>query len=221
MVSASDATWTHIFRSETSEPIPLMAQRLHHIREAGQILQRLYHGSFVHCVTAANRQALVLLSLITRDFASFRDEAHFHGRPVQFYKRAQILIADIWACCEGQGLGYFPDIDEITMFADYRVPQALLYFGVLEYSPELLKLLRNPTTRLAPGSRREVEIRGASIWAVERVCQCIRDKWSTVPGMASIPVNPVLIDFYLWDLAKDHQKEMAHIPIHLTRSPFY
>ena len=39
---------------------------------------------------------------------------------VAFYKRAQILIADVWACCEGEGLGAFTDIDDITMFADYR-----------------------------------------------------------------------------------------------------
>ena len=39
---------------------------------------------------------------------------------VAFYKRAQILIADIWACFEGQGLGYFYDINYLTMFADYR-----------------------------------------------------------------------------------------------------
>jgi len=43
-----------------------------------------------------------------------------HVFPVSCYKRAQILIADIWACCEGQGLGAFDDIDSITMFADYR-----------------------------------------------------------------------------------------------------
>ena len=35
-------------------------------------------------------------------------------------KRAQILVADLWACFEGQGLGAFTDIDTITMFADYR-----------------------------------------------------------------------------------------------------
>jgi hypothetical protein len=39
---------------------------------------------------------------------------------VCLYKRAQILVADIWACFEGQGYGEFNDIDEITMFADYR-----------------------------------------------------------------------------------------------------
>jgi hypothetical protein len=39
---------------------------------------------------------------------------------VAIYKRAQILIGDIWACFHGEGLGYFSDIDTITMFADYR-----------------------------------------------------------------------------------------------------
>lgn len=39
---------------------------------------------------------------------------------VAIYKRAQILIGDIWACFRGQGLGQFNDIDTITMFADYR-----------------------------------------------------------------------------------------------------
>lgn len=43
-----------------------------------------------------------------------------------FHKRVQILVADLWACFEGQGHGKFDDIDHITMFADYRVPQVRL-----------------------------------------------------------------------------------------------
>ena len=39
---------------------------------------------------------------------------------VSFYKRAQILIADIWSCFEGKSYGEFNDINTITMFADYR-----------------------------------------------------------------------------------------------------
>jgi len=39
---------------------------------------------------------------------------------VSFWKRCQILVGDIWACYEGKGLGYFQDIDSLTMFADYR-----------------------------------------------------------------------------------------------------
>jgi hypothetical protein len=36
---------------------------------------------------------------------------------VRLYKRAQILVADLWACFNGEEFGEFHDIDKITMFA--------------------------------------------------------------------------------------------------------
>lgn len=36
---------------------------------------------------------------------------------MRLYKRAQILVADLWACFDGEGYGRFSDIDNITMFA--------------------------------------------------------------------------------------------------------
>jgi hypothetical protein len=39
---------------------------------------------------------------------------------VYFLKRAQIVIADLWACCHNKGIGHFTDIEKLTMFADYR-----------------------------------------------------------------------------------------------------
>lgn len=60
---------------------------------------------------------------------------------IAFYKRAQILVADTWSVLEGKGDGCFWDISSITVFADYRLPQVLLYFGALKYSKELLKKL--------------------------------------------------------------------------------
>ena len=38
---------------------------------------------------------------------------------------------------QGKGLGAFPDIGELTMFADYRVPVVLRQLDILQYSPEL------------------------------------------------------------------------------------
>lgn len=96
---------------------------------------------------------------------------HFSGDltcVVYLYKRAQILVADLWAAFQGRGYGAFDDIDAITMFADYRVPQSLLYFGILKYSEELESALKRHEL-LQSGEEREVEIRGCSIWAVEVV----------------------------------------------------
>jgi hypothetical protein len=40
---------------------------------------------------------------------------------VRFLKRAQILVADLWAAFDGESYGEFNDIDKITMFAgNYR-----------------------------------------------------------------------------------------------------
>ena len=49
----------------------------------------------------SNRDALALIDLVTNNFASYRDEAVYNGQPISFYKRAQILVADIWLCFEG------------------------------------------------------------------------------------------------------------------------
>ena len=99
---------------------------------------------------------------------TFRDIAEYNGKQVAIYKRAQILIADIWACFEGQGYGKFQDIDTITMFADYLIPQALFYFGAIEYSKELREYLEKDHL-MKPGDRYEFEIRGCSIWATELI----------------------------------------------------
>ena len=39
---------------------------------------------------------------------------------VFLYKRAQIFAGDLFGAFGGRGLGAFHDIDQITMFADYR-----------------------------------------------------------------------------------------------------
>lgn len=55
--------------------------------------------------------------MLTENFACFRDETRFNGKRVRLYKRAQILVADLWACFDGEDFGEFNDIDKITMFA--------------------------------------------------------------------------------------------------------
>lgn len=52
------------------------------------------------------------------------------------------------------------------MFADYRVPQILNFYGILKYDDYLMKKLKsNP--HLNKFSEEEIEIRGCSIWSVE------------------------------------------------------
>jgi len=85
-----------------------------------------FYGSFKTCIEEANGSAATLVNLLVDNLPCFRDVARFEGKTVRFYKRAQILVADLWACFEGTGYGRFHDIDSITMFAGTS-PKALAH----------------------------------------------------------------------------------------------
>lgn len=128
------------------------------------------------------------------------------------------MVSDLWACFNERSYGSFKDIDDMTMFADYRVPQILESMKCVEYSARLKTHLRN-LQPLNNGDPWEVEIRGASIWVVELIRREIKRR------DPDARVNAVLIDFYLWDLAKELQKKQGGVkegvPCHRTRSVFY
>ncbi|CAB4481639.1 uncharacterized protein OCT59_001965 [Rhizophagus irregularis] len=216
----SDDKIKYIFRSHTSEGIPLLQERINCMREAGKILVEKFDGSFINCIKQSNNSAMKLLKIITDNFECFRDECEFLGRKVQLYKRAQILIADIWACFEGHNYGSFNDIDDITMFADYRVPQALFHLGALSYSQNLHNIL-NSFTLLPNGSQLEIEIRGCSIWSVELIKRLIQQKIKQDNTLDLIPnSNAIILDFYIWDFANENKLNFK-VDIHRTRSIFY
>lgn len=102
-----------------------------------------------------------MVNLLARDFSCFRDEHEFEGsrKPVRFLKRAQILVADMWACFDGESYGAFRDIDKITIFADYRVPQILISLGALYCSPAVASAIQNKKM-LENGGLWEMQLRG-------------------------------------------------------------
>lgn len=120
-----------------------------------------YSCSITNLISSAEGSAAKLVNILARDFVSFRDEHLWAGRrkPVRFLKRAQIFVADLWACFDGESWGEFKDIDKITMFADYRVPQILATLGCLGYSPPLQALVTNGML-VDSGSRFEMQLRG-------------------------------------------------------------
>lgn len=100
----------------------MLTERFNCMREAAQILDEKFDGSFLNCIYDANGSAAALVNLLAKEFPCFRDEASFDGRSVRFYKRAQILVADLWASFDGESYGAFNDIDKITMFAGISPP---------------------------------------------------------------------------------------------------
>jgi hypothetical protein len=107
----------------------------------GAVLLARFGGRASNLVLAAKQSAVQLVSLLAANFPGFRDHAVYQGQQVFFYKRAQIFVADVHGAFKGKGLGRFKDIEELTMFADYRVPVVLRKLQVLQYSPELAKMV--------------------------------------------------------------------------------
>ncbi|KAM5474971.1 hypothetical protein MauCBS54593_001442 [Microsporum audouinii] len=225
-VECTDDVLRHVFRSATDEEIPLLQERIACLREAGTVLYEKYECSFSQCIAEANGSAAALVNLLAQNFPCFRDETEFCGKRVRFYKRAQILVADIWACFQGQSYGEFHDIDKITMFADYRIPQMLNQLGCLLYSPPLESIIRQ-RKQISSGHQREVELRGASIWGVELIRREIQElqrqrNGHKAEGAKPLQVNAILIDFLLYDMVKDIEVEGREtIPHHRTRSIWY
>lgn len=208
----------HIFRSCTAVPFPLLDERHRILRECGEVLCTRYGGSFASCISRSGRSCQRLLEELVTNVASFRDEGTFNGVPVSFYKRAQILVADLWACFGGQGLGEFEDIGTLTAFADYRVPQVLAHFGALRYSERLSSMLESGV-QLQNGDREEMEIRGATIHACELVREELVQRSAGDPSLGE--VNSVLVDFCLWDYRRRHASDMDRVPYHRVRSCYY
>ncbi|SMR58485.1 unnamed protein product [Zymoseptoria tritici ST99CH_1A5] len=179
-------------------------------------------SSVLRIIELASHSSGRLVNLLAHHFPSaFSDTARFDGRRVRLLKRAQIFVADLWAALESKGAGRFEDIGDVstglTMFADYRVPQILCNLGVLSYSPPLNYRIRDGKP-IESGHSWEVQLRGCSIWAVELIRREILRLHPEVNE--EVEINAVLIDFFLYDLAKERE-DSADMPHHRTRSIWY
>ncbi|KAI5467036.1 hypothetical protein BGZ63DRAFT_15105 [Mariannaea sp. PMI_226] len=206
----------HVFRSCTDEEMPLLQERLDCLREAGQVLYEFYDGSITNLLDAADGSAARLVNLLAQDFDCFRDEHRFEdGKMIRLLKRAQILVADLWACFNGESYGEFYDIDKITMFADYRIPQILISLGALYCCPGIAAAIKDKKL-IESGSSWEIQLRSCSIWCVELIRREIKRQHPEAH------VNAILIDFFLYDSVKEMEAAGKEpIPHHRTRSIWY
>ena len=217
-ISLDLATLGSLLQGDGGVEIPLLQQRLDCLKEVGAVLLKDWQGSFMHLLDAAANSAPKLLELVLENFPCFRDCGLFEGRNVSFHKRAQIVVADIWCLFEGSGRGGMDGIEELTMFADYRVPQSLQHYGVFVYGEELKKQLGSEEL-LEPGHRWEQEIRGCSIEAVQRVTARVLELLAERGVEAK--VNSILVDQFLWGYRRQHSQAMLSIPYHRVRSIYY
>jgi len=190
--------------------LQLMEERVRILNELGKFLIKEYDGEAYRLVAAAENSALNLVGLLVESLPSFRDVAEYYGMKIYFYKRAQIFAADLYGAFAGKAWGYFKHIDNLTAFADYKLPQVLRHVGILQYSPSMEHKV-DQSIFLEAGSPEEIEIRANTIWAVELIRQELRRLGEDVRAFE--------IDWILWNLGQESQFKAK--PYHKTVTIFY
>jgi hypothetical protein len=193
-----------------------------------------YDGLAANMVRRAENSAARLVQLLLKSVPGFRDTAVYEGRLVHIYKRVQILVGDIWAAYGkattkelpllegGTNPYYFHDLEKVTMFADYRIPQLLRNMGVMVYSEDLGRRV-DAYEEILFGAHEEIEIRACTVIAVEKlktVCNCILERNAAEAGTSMPrPLLSIELDWLLWnqgELCKDEIK-----PHHRTLTIYY
>jgi hypothetical protein len=199
--------------------IPLLDARLAHLREVGRGLLDV-GGYFATLVTSAGGSGEALVADVVQRFPSFDDVTTYDGEEVRFYKRAQILVSDLFGIYEGRGLGAFDDLDRLTAFADYKIPQVLRDAGILVYAPALADAV-DRLEEIPPGDPREVEIRAATIWGCELLQRQLVEHTGH-QGLRAFEGHQGLRAFEVdWLLWSDAQGRDIERPYHRTRTIFY
>lgn len=190
--------------------IPLFTERWRNVRELGTVLKNCWNSQAARVVEWAERDAPRLARIVAENVASFNDITVYDNHEVRLFKRAQIVVSDIGGAFAGKDWGNFENIETLTAFADYKLPQILRAWGIMKYAPTLARKV-DAQIELATGSPEEIEIRAATLWAVEFLRAALaargRNLWS------------LQVDWILWEASQGKFEGMK--PYHRVRTIYY
>jgi len=140
-------------------------------------------------------------------------------------KRAQIFVGDVNAALNLKLGG----MERLTTFADYRVPQILRHWGILEYAPGPTGLGAkvDRQVELDSGSCDEISIRAATVVGVEELVKLLNERETDAGAGAGADANnktvftDVTVDWYLWQVGERMHQEGVMKPFHKVRTHFY
>jgi hypothetical protein len=124
-------------------------------------------------------------------------------------KRAQICALDLSVAFQQHDHPPLAGLEELTAFADYRVPQSLRHLKILNVDQLLAKDIETHQ-EIPAASDAEIEIRAATIQAVDRMSRAVTAAQKKTP--------PWQIDWYLWSLSHKPEVQVEH---HRTRTVYY
>ncbi len=211
LTGLSAADCTALFGQVAGHPVigELMALFARALNDLGGLLLDRFHGRPVELIEAAGSHAQRLVEIL-REMPFFEDIESYGGRVIPFFKRAQLLVADLALAFDGKGLGAFRDLDLLTIFADNLVPHVLRVDGLLRYEPALGDRIAREEL-IGAGSPEEVEIRACALHAVHLLAQRLQASHKAATEQQ--------LDYLLWN--RGQSPRYKAIRRHRTRTVFY
>lgn len=100
-------------------------------------------------------------------FKHFNDVSFYKGKEIYFYKRATLLIHDLFDLSDTIH-NNIKNIDDVLGCADYIIPRGLRKDGILVYDDDLASKV-DSYEEILEGSEYEVEIRAFTLYVIEYV----------------------------------------------------
>ncbi len=185
--------------------IPLLKERYKIVTDIAKVVNTKMNGNFYDYIKDMNTDQEIFKTIIS-NFNGFDDTRIYKDKTIYFYKLAQLLTSDILHVIENKEKR---DVDYSNLLgcADYKIPQVMESFEILEYDEELLSLLETKT-EIAENSEYEVEIRASMIVVINYIYEKIGRK-----------IDRIDINDFIWSKGQDKTKKYK--PYHLTRTTSY
>lgn len=190
--------------------ISLFRERLEGLNISGKVLMSDFDGNWNNVLVKAKNNANILVEILANNFEPFNDSSLFKGEEIGFYKRAQLnskMVSDALILKGHIGL---ENLEKLTAFADYKVPQILRSLGILNYSNVLASKI-NSLQIIEKDSEEENEIRIATIMSVERILEELSERFPDVTSSH--------VDSLLWNKSQSLKRDIN--PYHRTYTTAY
>lgn len=169
--------------------IPLIDKRYESLKEVNNYLK---NNNFYEEIRPLTKD-IDLLNYLVNTFSFLTDKSEYKGKTICFYKRAQLLTSDILYIRKLKE-NIEVDRSNIVGCADYKIPQVMHCYGILEFNNELEGLLENKTL-IDKDSEMEVEIRANDIVVIDYIARKLNNK-----------LDRMDINDYIWTLGQDKSK---------------
>lgn len=190
---------------ECNVDIPLLEDRYRIVTGIAKIVNDKMDGNFYDYIKEMNVDEQIFKTILDY-FDSFEDTRTYQGKTIYFYKLAQLLTSDILHVMENKEQ-IKVNYSNLIGCADYKIPQVMQAFGILEYDDELCSLL-DTKTEIEENSEYEVEIRASMIVVVNYIWEQIHRS-----------IDRIDINDFIWSKGQDKSKDYK--PYHLTRTSSY